>query len=105
MVQRLETERDQTIYYIALGTSGRPGYLAPVPASKRSGAIQQYRVIQAFYRQTDQAITHFHTLLAQYHGAYTSAAQQRVSSALAGLDELRYLRYASTQTQRSGWWW
>ena len=99
LVQRLETERDQTIYYIALGTSGRPGYLAPVPASKRSGAIQQYRVIQAFYRQTDQAITHFHTLLAQYHGAYTSAAQQRVSSALAGLDELRYLRYASTQTQ------
>jgi len=110
LVQQLETERDQTIYYIALGASGRPGYLAPLPASKsraaiqqyrskRSGAVQQYRVIQAFYRQTDQAITHFHTLLAQYHGAYTSAAQQRVSSALAGLDQLRYLRYASTHTQ------
>ena len=99
LVQRLETERDQTIYYIALGANGRPGYLAPLPASKRSGAVQQYRVIQAFYRQTNQAITQFHTLLAQYHGAYTSAAQQRVSSALAGLAELRYLRYASTQTQ------
>ena len=55
--------------------------------------------MQAFYRQTDQAIANFRTLLAQYHDAYTSAAEQRVSSALAGLDELRYLRYASTRTQ------
>ncbi len=99
LVQRLETERDQTVYFIALGSSGRPGYLAPLPASKRSGAIQQYRVMQAFYRQTDQAIAHFHALLAQYHNAYSSAAEQRVSSAVAGLDDLRYLRYASTRTQ------
>ena len=99
LVQRLETERDQTVYFIALGNSGRPGYLAPLPASKRSGAIQQYRVIQAFYRQTDQAIAHFHALLAQYHDAYSSAAEQRVSSALAGLGQLPYLRYASTRTQ------
>ena len=99
LVQRLETERDQTVYFIALGSSSRPGYLAPLPASKRSAAIQQYRVMQAFYRQTDQAIAHFHALLAQYHDAYSSAAEQRVSSALAGLDDLRYLRYASTRTQ------
>ena len=99
LAQRLETERDQTIYFIALGQSGRPGFIAPVPASKRVAPIQQYHVIQAFYRQTDQAIAHFHALLAQYHNAYASAAEQRVSSAVAGLDDLRYLRYASTQTQ------
>ncbi|HEY2304343.1 MAG TPA: hypothetical protein VGI05_00525, partial [Streptosporangiaceae bacterium] len=110
LVQRLETERDQTVYFIALGSSGRPGYLIPLPASKssvaikqyqskRSAAVQQYQVIQAFYRQTDQAIAHFHALLAQYHNAYSSAAEQRVSSALAGLGDLRYLRYASTRTQ------
>ena len=107
LVQRLETERDQTIYYIALGSEWAarlPGpaarlETAAIKQKRAAPAVQQYRVIQAFYRQTDQAIAHFHTLLAQYHGAYTSAAQQRVSSAVAGLDDLRYLRYASTQTQ------
>ena len=34
-----------------------------------------------------------------FDNAYTSAAEQRVSSAVAGLDDLRYLRYASTGTQ------
>ena len=110
VAQKLETERDQTIYFIALGSAGRPGYLVPPPASKskivieqyksrRAPAVQQYHVIQAFYRQTDQAIAHFHALLAQYRGAYTSVAEQRISSALAGLDNLQYLRKASTQTQ------
>ena len=110
LAQRLETERDQTIYFIALGNSGRPGYLVPPPVSKRAlaikqynsvraPAVQQYKVIQAFYRQTDQAIAHFRALLAHYHNAYTSAAEQRVSSAVAGLDDLQYLRYASTRTQ------
>ena len=56
-------------------------------------------MVQAFYGQTDQAVAHFHALLAQYRGAYTSAGEQRISSALAGLGNLRYLRFASTQTQ------
>ncbi len=110
LAQKLETERDETIYFIASGSSGRHGYLVPPPVSKtaaaikqynstRAPAVQQYRVIQAFYRQTDQAIAHFRALLAQYHGAYVSGAQQRVSSAVAGLDNLPYLRFASTQTQ------
>ncbi|HJY73015.1 MAG TPA: nitrate- and nitrite sensing domain-containing protein, partial [Streptosporangiaceae bacterium] len=55
-------------------------------------------MIQAFYRQTDQAIAHFKALVAQYHSAYAAGAQQRVGSAVAGLDNLPYLRYASTQT-------
>ncbi len=121
LAQRLETERDQTIYFIALGIgSGRPGYLIPPPPppasksaaaikkhaaaikqynSQRAPAVQQYKVIQAFYRQTDQGIANFRALLARYHNAYASAAEQRVSSAVAGLDDLRYLRYASTRTQ------
>ena len=110
LAQRLETERDQTIYFIALGSSGRPGYLVPPPVSKRAlaikqynsvraPAIQQYGVIKAFYRQTDQAVAHFHALVAHYHNAYGSAAEQRVSSAVAGLGGLPYLRYASTRTQ------
>ena len=110
LAQKLETERDQTLYFIALGGSGRPGYLAPPPASKgaaaikqynskRAPAVQQYQVIQVFYGQTDQAIARFRALLAQYHGAYAAGAGQRVSSALAGLDNLQYLRKTSTQTR------
>ena len=98
LVQRLETERDQTIYYIALGSSGRAGYLSKASAPARSGAIQQYRVMQAFYRQTDQAIAHFRALLAQYRDAYSTASQQRVTAAVAGLDNLPYLRASSTLT-------
>src|SRR5262249_48850144 len=62
LAQKLETERDQTLYFIALGASGRPRYLAPPPPSKgaaaikqynskRAPAVQQYQVIQVFYRQ------------------------------------------------------
>ena len=96
LAQKLETERDQTIYFIALGDNGRHGYLL---APKNASAVHQYQVIQAFYRQTDQAAAHFRALLAQYHDAYGSGAAQRVSSAVAGLDNLPYLRFASTSTQ------
>jgi signal transduction histidine kinase len=98
LAQRLETERDQTIYYIAQGRGGRAGFLAGQTAAARSGAAKQYQVIQAFYRQTDGAIARFRGLLGQYHSAFAPAAQQRVTSALAGLGNLQYLRTASTRT-------
>src|SRR4029077_20143903 len=40
LAQKLETERDQTIYYISLGGGGRAGYMAPVPAKNKPGPIQ-----------------------------------------------------------------
>jgi signal transduction histidine kinase len=95
LAQRLETERDETVYYIALGSGGRAGDLAK-PAN--SGAVQQYQVIQAFYRKTDRAIGQFRALYAQYRPAYSAAGQQRVSAALTGLNDLPYLRQASTKT-------
>src|SRR5215471_18648398 len=56
LAQRLETERDQTIYYIALGGQGRAGDLVrPTHAAAPSAAAGQYQIIQAFYRQTDQS--------------------------------------------------
>ena len=98
LAQRLETERDQTIYYIALGGQGRAGDMAK-PA--HAAAAQQYSVIQAFYRQTDQSARQFRAQLAQFHGAYAGVAQQEVSSALSGLGMLSYLRQGSTKTQLS----
>src|SRR5690349_97870 len=111
VAQRLQTERDQTIYYIALGSQGRaadlstPGAFAgKSPAAKkaaRDAAATQYQIIQAFYRQTDQSALQLRARLAQFNGAYTGVAQQEVSSAVSGLNTLRYLRYGSTKTQLS----
>ncbi len=111
VAQRLETERDQTIYYIALGSQGRaadlstPGAFAGMsPAAKkaaRGAAAAQYQIIQAFYQQTDQSATQLRARLAQFNGAYTGVAQQEVSSAVSGLNTLHYLRYGSTRTQLS----
>ncbi len=99
LAQRLETERDQTVYYIALGSNGRAGELSKAaPAAANSGAAHQYQVIQAFYRQTDQALAQFRALLAQFRGAYSSATQQDVAPTLAELNGLQYLRQASTKT-------
>src|SRR5690349_9684126 len=96
LAQRIETERDQTIYYIALGSQGgRAGDLA------KAAPAGQHQVIQAFYRQTDQAAAQFRTRLGQFHGAYTGVAQQEVSSAVAGLNMLHFLRYGSTRTRLS----
>jgi signal transduction histidine kinase len=98
LTQRLETERDQSVYYIALGNTGRAGVLsARVPAADRNAALQQYSAIKAFYRQTDQAIARFRALVGRFRGAYSPAARQKIASALAGLNNLQYLRQASTK--------
>src|SRR5262249_60378964 len=96
--QGLETERDHSNYYIAQGSGGRAGDLSSTASTAtRSGAAQQYKAIQAFSRQTDQAADHFRALLAQYEGAYSGVAQQEVSAAVDGLDTLHYLRRGSTR--------
>src|SRR5215470_17733066 len=51
LTQRLETERDQTIYYIALGGNGRAGDHAKARSAATSGAAAQYRGLHAFYLQ------------------------------------------------------
>src|SRR5215472_5835055 len=81
LAQQLESERDQTIYYIALGSQGRaaalstPGVFAHMsPAAEkaaRHAAAAQYQIIQAFYRQTDQSAAQLRARLSQFDGAYT----------------------------------
>jgi signal transduction histidine kinase len=111
LAQRLETERDQTIYYIALGSQGRagalsaPGVFAGMSAAGRqaahAAAVAQFGVIRAFYRQTDQSAALFRAQLAQFHGAFSGVADQEVSSAVFGLGMLGFLRQGSTGTQLS----
>ena len=96
LAQRLENERDQTIYYIASGNNGRAGDLSRAPSS---AAVQQYRAIQAFYRQTDQVVGQFTAQLGQFQGAYSGEGREQVASALAEVSNLRNLRQASTKTR------
>ena len=98
LAQRLETERDQTIYFIALGGAGRAGVLARPAGGAGAAALG---VIRAFYRQTDAAAGALRAQLAQFRGAYAGVGGQEVSSALAGLGALRFLREASAGTRLS----
>jgi len=103
LAQRLETERDQTVYYIALGSNGRAGDLSKaVPAAAKSDVVRRYRAIQAFYRQTDEAIVRFRAGLAQFRGAYPAGTRQEVAPALAGLNILQQLRQTSTKSLMPG---
>jgi signal transduction histidine kinase len=92
LAQQLETERDQTLYYIAL-PGARVGHPAP-----RSSVAQQLRAIQAFYQQTDQATRQLRAGLAQFSGAYPAGSQQEVTPALGELETLPYLRHAAIKT-------
>jgi signal transduction histidine kinase len=103
LARGLETERDQTLYYIALGVNGRAGELSrSVSAATKSNAMQHYRAIQAFHRQTDQTVRQFRAGLAAFPGAYPAGARLVVDAALAKLDSLPNLRQAATKTQMPG---
>jgi len=99
LAQGLESERDQTVYYIALGSSGRGGALATAasPATKR-GAAQQYQVVRAYYQQTNQAVALVKAQLARFQAAYSSVGHPAVVAALAQLNGLPFLRQASAQS-------
>jgi signal transduction histidine kinase len=92
LAQQLETERDQTVYYIALG--GRVGHQSP-----GSNAGRQLRAIDAFYQQTDQAVRQLRAGLAKFGGAYPAGSQQQVTPALGALSTLPYLRHSSIKSQ------
>jgi signal transduction histidine kinase len=99
LAQLLENERDQTVYYIALGSSGRLGQVSKTASQAvRHSSGQQYQVVQAYYRQTDQAVTQVKARLTQFEGSYPSLARPAVATALAQLGGLPYLRHAAAQS-------
>jgi signal transduction histidine kinase len=114
LAQRLEDERDQTVYYIALpGNTGRQGALAegastptaPAnPAASPKAAAQAaiaaaYGVVHTFQDQTDQAVTVVKAELANVGGSFPAQTQQDASAAAAALQKLSALRAAATGTK------
>jgi signal transduction histidine kinase len=91
LAQRLEDERDQTVYYIALGNAG--GRSAP-PASKAVAL----GVVRGYQRETDQAAVQVRSQLREVGGSFPAQTQQEATTALSELDALGELRGAATGT-------
>ncbi len=99
LAQALEEERDQTVYYIALASSGgRADGLSGNPAV-RSQAALALSVVQRAASATQQAASGVRALASQIGGSYSAQAQQAASTALTALRDLPYLRQASLSTQ------
>src|SRR5207302_5425069 len=72
LAQRLEDERDQTVYYIALGAAG--GRSAPT-ADKRDKAVA-LGVVSGYQAQTDQAAAQVRSQLEEVGGSFPAQTQQ-----------------------------
>ncbi len=99
LAQRLEDERDQTVYYIALPGTGRTAALDANQMAPKSGpAAPQYGVVTGFWQQTDQAVKTVKAELTQVGGSFPAQTQQEASTALFELRQLGELRAAATGT-------
>ena len=88
----LEYERDQTVFYIAMGKTGGRA------ASPASHALQ-LGVVERAFGTTDQAVGQFRNLAGQIGGSYSAQTQQALATARTALSGLPDLRTVSTQTQ------
>ena len=99
LAQRLEDERDQTVYYIGLGNQGgRAEALAAGKAVASSGAAAGLQVVQQQYALTNQALRVVNSELSQVNGSFSAQAQQEAATAHTSLQDLPFLRSASTLT-------
>ena len=95
LAQRLEDERDQTVYYIALGRDGGRS------ASKTNKAVA-LGVVAGYQHQTDQAVAQVRSQLEEVGGSFPAQTQQEATTALSELDALSQLRDAATGTALPG---
>jgi len=91
LAQRLEDERDQTVYYIALGRAG--GRAAPGAADSVASAV-----VHSQQAQTDQAASVVKGQLDEIGGSFPTQTQQEATTALSELGLLGALRHAATGT-------
>ena len=89
LAQRLEDERDQTVYYIALGSLGGR-------SASATGKAVAFSVVQGYQQQTNQAVAQVRSQLEEVGGSFPAQTQQEATTALSKLDALSDLRYAAT---------
>jgi signal transduction histidine kinase len=99
LAQALEDERDQTVFYIALGDNGGRANALSSDASVRDDANPELAVIRAQYTQTNAAKATVSRLAGQIGGSYTTQTQQAASTLVQSLAGLDSLRKAATTSQ------
>ncbi|HEY9242896.1 MAG TPA: nitrate- and nitrite sensing domain-containing protein [Streptosporangiaceae bacterium] len=101
LAQRLEEERDRTVYYISLGQAGgrdqelaeqRAGHKATGQTAAELGVIGQDYVL------TSKSVAVVMKELGQVGGGFSAQAQQEAVTARTALQNLTALRTASTTT-------
>ncbi len=101
LVQSLEDERDQTVYYIALGNNGgRADGLSRNP-SLRADASPEITALHQQWGRTNAAAAKVRDLAARIGSSYPAQTQQAAGTMLDALDQsqLDNLRQASAATQ------
>jgi signal transduction histidine kinase len=97
LAEGLENERDQTAYYIGLGSNG--GRADALKASTKPAAAAEMSVVKQQYATTDQSATVVTAELKQIGGSFSTQAQQEAATALTVLQALPALRDAAISTQ------
>ncbi len=90
LAQRLEDERDQTVYYIALPVGGRSASLAD--------KVVPLGVVRGYQAQTDQAAAQVRAQLEEVGASFPAQTRQEATTALSELSLLSELRDAATAT-------
>jgi hypothetical protein len=98
LAQSLEDERDQTVYYIALGSNGGRSSAMSSGAAERADANPELAVISQQYHHTDKLVSAVKSMTAQIDGGYSAQTQQAASTLRQSLAGLGSLRSSSTKT-------
>jgi signal transduction histidine kinase len=104
LAQRLEDERDQTVYFIALPSGGRASANGPaVTAAQRSAkatGLEQLAVVKSQWAQTDKALRVVLSGLSQVSGSFPAQVRQQAATVRSELTTvLPQLRSAATTTR------
>jgi signal transduction histidine kinase len=99
LTQRLQDERDQTVYFIALGKAGgRAAALSPTPPGQHADGLAELAVVTGLQNQTQVAANQVQRELAQIGPSFPALTQQEAQSAAAELRTLKYVRQIATTT-------
>jgi signal transduction histidine kinase len=99
LAQSLEDERDQTVFYIALGGGGGRADGLSSNVNVQSQAAPELTSLAEQYHRTNAVATKVRTLSGQIGGGYPAQTRQAATAMVDALDTVSSLRSASTETQ------
>jgi hypothetical protein len=99
LAQALQTEREDTVTFIAMGNNGgRVNALSP-NAQTRAQAADEQLLLQSDYRTSKLAAAQVSSVAATIGGSYPALAQTQAQAAITAIGDLSALRTAATTTK------